>query len=87
VLTCAGWSSFEETQGWQEIVATVKQRMALVNLNLLSPETCNSEEKRIRFQTEYMTCLWFINLPKYDSVGGKDETTSPDLSDLPVASK
>lgn len=84
MLSKEGWKSFEESQGWREVVATVKVRMNLVNQDLLNPEKCNSEEKRIKFQTEYLTCLWFINLSKYDS-GGSNEEDSTTLSDLPAS--
>jgi hypothetical protein len=83
MLSKSEWASFEESPAWREIIATVKARMALVNQDLLSPEACNNDEKRIKFQTEYLTCLWFINLPKYDT-GGEDEETATALSDLPV---
>ena len=84
MLTKEGWRSFEEAQGWREILETVKARMLLITQDILSPETCNSEEKRVKFQQEYLTCLWFINLPKYDSSGGEDEKAASDLNDLPA---
>jgi hypothetical protein len=90
MLGKAEWSSFEGTHGWSEVVATVKERMLIINKDLLNPEVCNSNEKRVQFQHEYLTCLWFINIPKIDSPqeevdeDRKDRSTGPDLDPFRV---
>ncbi len=90
MLTKEGWKSFEETHGWREVVDTVKERMSIIMRDLLSSDVCDSNEKRIEFQTEYKTCLWFINLPRIDErvikpkereedEAEKDRSLAPDL--------
>jgi hypothetical protein len=85
VLSKAEWAAFEESHGWREVVDTVKLRMAAVNRDILNPSVCNNNEKRIQFQHEYLTCLWFINMPKIDvpeeeaDEDRKDRTIAPDL--------
>lgn len=80
------WRHFEDTEGWREIVATVKERMLLITRDLLNPEVCRTKEEMIKLQAEYGTCLWFINIPKIDTPeeevnegAKKDRSESPDL--------
>jgi hypothetical protein len=85
VLSKTEWGAFEETHGWREVVEIVKERMKMINQDLLNPEACNSNEKRVQFQAEYLTCLYFINLPKIDipeeevNETQKDRSVGPDL--------
>jgi hypothetical protein len=85
MLSKTEWSNFEETHGWREVIETVKERMRIINQDLINPDICNSNEKRIQYQHEYLTCLWFINIPKIDSPqeevneDRKDRSTGPDL--------
>ncbi len=93
VLTQEGWNSFEESIGWREVVAIVKIRMGIINRELLSPNSfiglseSDKNEKRAALQAEYLSCLWFINLPKPDVGEKKDEKNDPDFSDLPKSSR
>ena len=85
MLTKSEWKEFEQTHGWREVVETIKERMRLINQDLLNPDICNSDEKRIKFQAEYLTCLYFINLPKIDvpkeelNEAQEDRSLGPDL--------
>jgi hypothetical protein len=91
MLSPGDWREFEETAGWREVIETVKDRMRLVNQDILNPLVCNSEEKRIGLQQEYLTCLWFLNIPKIDAPKEetdedlpKDNSVAPDLSPFRV---
>lgn len=86
MLSRTEWQRFEETAAWREIVGTVKVRMQLVMQDILDENICKNAETLAKFQAEYKTCLWFINLPKLDEQGkGKDDEEMDSSGTAPLS--
>jgi hypothetical protein len=57
------WLEFKDHFLWKEVLNIIKARMALITQNLIDIDICNSMETLSALQSEYKTCLWFLNLP------------------------
>jgi len=76
VPTKAGWEDFTTNIYWREVVETIKARMIEIQKDILSPEVCSSEADVARFQGEYLSLLFVINLPVLASSEGEEHEES-----------
>lgn len=58
------WVTFTQSMEWSMASQTIRDRMALIQSDLLDPEKTKTLQDVAAFQAEYRTCAFFLELPK-----------------------